>query len=306
MEAAGEPAASTTTYGYAPADFADADDERPASSYFDFSPSTTPYTTAMNNVVDRHLYEMKQTVSQPTTSNQWKRRFREFLITNVNDILEFAAKPLSKHPTLGPAELLLRKFSRGNFSSSHSSLRDIALDVSGVNITIEIEEGLKKFEPTLKGFQEQSKYLFELFRTSGEDILTHNSILLSRLAVFDKIQARIIALLDGEINEYFQPLAEASEVYLKKLFDDNKIEEAYTKLIEAYRTFFILKDIVSFRRLTDAALDEPLCNICFQEQVQYTLSPCGHTYCLTCIKKQLSQCYICRGAVRERVKLFFG
>lgn len=298
---------TTNTYGtYAPANFGDADDERPISSYFDFSSSSTPYTTAMNNVVDRHIYEIKQSIPAVITPNQWRRRFREFLLTNVNDILEFATKPLAKHPTLGPTELLLRKFSRGNFSSSHLSLRDVALDASGVNIIVEIENDLKKFEPTLKGFQEQSRYLFELFRKSGEEILHHNTVLLSRLSVFDKSQARVIALLDGDMNEYFQPLAEATEIYLKKIFEDNKIEDTYKSLLEAYRTFFLLKDIVSLRRLSDAALDEPLCNICFQEQVQYALSPCGHTYCGTCIKKQLAQCYICRGAVRERVKLFFG
>lgn len=297
-----------TSFGYAPANFSDADDERPMSAYFDFGTAhtSTPYTTTINNIVDRHVHEIKQVTPPPTTANQWKRRFREFLHTHANDMLEFAAKPLAKHPTLGPAELLLRKFSRSNFSANHASLRDIALDASGVNIVAEIEEALKKFEPTLKGFQEQSRYLFDMFRDAGGEILHNNSILMSRIAVFDRIQAKIISLLEGEMNEYFPPLAEATETYLKKIFEDNGIEEAYKNVIEAYRKFFLLKDIVSLRRLSDSSLNEPLCNICFQEAVQYALSPCGHTYCGTCIKKQLSQCYICRGAVRERVKLFFG
>ena len=301
----GEPDA----YGsYAPANFGDADDERPLNSYFDIGTENlaTPYTIAMNNFVARHVYEVKQSTPPFITPNQWKHRFREFLVTHTNDILEFASKPLAKHPTLGPAEALLRKFSRGNFVVNHASLRDVVLDVSGVNITIGIDEGLKQFEHTIKGFQEQTRYLFEIFREATEEVVRQNTILAQRLAVFDKIQARIIGLLEGDVNEFFQPLAEATEKYMNKVFEDNKIEETYKILIEAYRKFFVLKDIVSFRRLIDTSLEEPLCNICFQEQIQYALTPCGHTYCGTCIKKQLSQCYICRGVVRERVKLFFG
>jgi len=301
----GEPDA----YGsYAPANFGDADDERPINAFFDIGDSQTaiPYTLAMNNVVARHLYEVKQSTSTLTTSNQWKRRFREFMVTNTDDILEFAAKPLGKHPTLGPSEVLLRKFSRGNFVANHASLRDIAMDASGVDILSGIEQGLQQFEHNIKGFQDQSRYLFDMFRGATEEIVRQNTVLSSRLAAFDKIQSQIIGLLQGEINEHFQPMAEATEIYLKKVFEDNKIEEVYKSLIEAYRKFFLLKDIVSFRRFVDTALDEPLCNICFQEQIQYTISPCGHTYCGTCIKKQMTQCYICRGNVRDRVRLFFG
>ena len=293
---------------YAPADFGDADEERPLSAYFDIGTThiSTPYTTSMNNVVARHLYEVKQVTAPTLTSNQWKRRFREFMLTHTNDILEFATKPIAKHPTLGPTELLLRKFSRTNFIVNHSTLRDVVLDISGADITTGINEGLKQFDHTLKGFQEQSKYLFDLFRESTDEIVRLNTILLSRLAVFDKIQSQILGLLEGDVNEFFQPLAEATETYLKKVFEDNKIEEVYKSLIEAYRKFLLLKDIVSFRRLADTSLEEPLCNICFQEQIQYTLTPCGHTYCTTCIKKQMTQCYICRGIVKERIKLFFG
>lgn len=296
-------------YGdYAPADFGDADDNRPIAAFFDsgLSQPSAPYTTAMNNVVQRHLFEVKQSTPSSITPNQWKRRFRDFIMTHTNDVLEFATKPLAKHPTLGPTEMLIRKFSRPNFIPNHSSLREIALDASGVDILSSIDQGLSQFDHTLKGFQEQSRYLFELFRGSLEEIIRQNTVLATRLAVFDKAQSKILTLLEGEQNEFFQTLAETTEKYLKKVFEDNQIEEVYKTLIEAYRKFFLLKDIVSLRRLLDTSIEEPLCNICFQEQVQYTISPCGHTYCGTCIKKQFTSCYICRGAVRDRIRLYFG
>jgi hypothetical protein len=296
-------------YGdYAPADFGDADDNRPIGAFFDIgiSQTTAPYTTAMNNVVQRHLFEVKQNTTPSITPNQWKRRFRDFIMTHTNDVLEFATKPLAKHPTLGPTEILIRKFSRPNFLPNHSSLRDIALDASGVDILTSIEQGLRQFDHTLKGFQEQSRYLFDLFRGSLEEIIRQNTVLSTRLAVFDKAQSKIMGLLEGEQNEFFQPLAESTEKYLKKVFEDNQIEEVYKTMIEAYRKFFLLKDIVSLRRILDTSIEEPLCNICFQEQVQYAIAPCGHTYCGICIKKQFTSCYICRGPVRDRIRLYFG
>jgi len=33
--------------------------------------------------------------------------------------------------------------------------------------------------------------------------------------------------------------------------------------------------------------------------------PCGHTFCGGCAKKQNTNCYICRGQIRERIKLYF-
>ena len=288
---------------YAPVDFADAEDERPLNAFYD-----TSLTQTVNNVVSRHVYEMRQkTPALPIPSSQWRRRLREFLSTRANDLLEFIAKPLSKHPSLAPAETLIRKFSRENFSASHGTLSEIALDASGVDIYSSIEQGMKQFQPnTLKGFHESGRYLFDMFRESGEEIIRQDTLLRSKLDVYDKIHARIVILSELEKTEHYEPLAAATETYLKDIFDKNKIEESYKSLIEAYRKFIILKDIISFRRFADSAMSEPLCNICFEDQIQYTITPCGHTYCGTCIKKQLTNCYICRGNVKDRVRIYFG
>ena len=242
----------------------------------------------------------------PITSTQWRRRFREFLTGRVKDLLEFAAKPLAKHPTLGPTEILLRKFGRPNFVANHHTLRDVALDSSGVNIIGLVEEGLKQFPHTLKGFQEQTRYLFDMYRESADEIVRQDTILQSRLTTFDKIQSRVMGLADLQINDEYETMARASEAYLKRLFNENSLEPVYKALIEAYRKFLMLRDIVHMRRLADAIESQPLCNICFEESIQFAITPCGHTYCATCVKKQFNTCYVCRGPVKERVRLFLG
>jgi hypothetical protein len=298
----------TTAYEYASADFTDAEEQLPL--FFDIavpSHSDLSYSILLNNTLERHTHELREKIqTTPMTSSQWRRRFREFLTGKVKDLLEFAARPLSKHPTLGPTEILLRKFGRPNFVANHHTLRDVALDSSGVNIIGLVEEGLKQFPHTLKGFQEQTRYLFDMYRESADEIVRQDTILQSRLTTFDKIQSRVTGLADLQVNEDYEPMALAAETYLKRIFNENSLEPVYRALIEAYRKFLVLRDIVHMRRLADAIEAQPLCNICFEESIQFAITPCGHTYCATCVKKQFTTCYVCRGPVKERVRLFLG
>ena len=45
------------------------------------------------------------------------------------------------------------------------------------------------------------------------------------------------------------------------------------------------------------------CSICLDNIISYCCSPCGHTYCNDCIDKT-NNCYICRGIIRNKIKLF--
>jgi hypothetical protein len=313
----------TTAYEYSPADFADAEENSSFTFFNEGHPvpseisgrglplntvgSEINYSLLLNNTLERHTYEIREKVqTSPMTSNQWRRRFREFLTHRVKDLLEFAAKPLAKHPTLGPTEILLRKFGKPNFVANHHTLRDVALDSSGVNIIGLIEEGLKQFPHTLKGFQEQTRYLFDMYRESADEIVRQDTILQSRLLTFDKVQIRVMALAELQVNAEYETMAAAAEAYLKRIFEENTLEPLYKALIEAYRKFLLLRDVVHLRRLGDSIEAQPLCNICFEESIQFAVTPCGHTYCSTCVRKQFTTCYVCRGAVKDRVKLFLG
>ena len=46
------------------------------------------------------------------------------------------------------------------------------------------------------------------------------------------------------------------------------------------------------------------CSICFNNTISHCCVPCGHTYCNKCINKT-NNCYICRGIIRNKIKLFF-
>ncbi len=99
---------------------------------------------------------------------------------------------------------------------------------------------------------------------------------------------------------------EATEEYLKKIYEESTIKEDYTALIAAYRRFASLRDIIQMSRAVVGKENEPLCTICLQDHVNYALAPCGHTYCQSCVRRQGNTCSVCRGSIKDRVKIYFG
>ena len=45
------------------------------------------------------------------------------------------------------------------------------------------------------------------------------------------------------------------------------------------------------------------CSICLDNTISHCCVPCGHAYCYDCINKT-SNCYICRGIIQNKNKLY--
>lgn len=296
---------------YAPADFADADDLRPTAAIFDMTGngSSTPYTSAVNGLINKHLDELKQktavAVSLPVG---WKKRLREFLSKKNTELLDFLSLSTASHPTLSKGDLLMRKFGASHVQPNHASVRDYMLDVSGENIVATITEQLEALRKgdALKDYLASVRHIFEQYREAGDRALEAEAELKAKLDTLDKVQGRLSGVLDLSPNQSYQPLMEATEAYLEELYKSHQIEESYTRLIAAYRRFIALRDVVLMTRTIQSNENEPLCTICLNEPVSFTLTPCGHTFCGTCVRRQIGTCFVCRGPFREKVKLFFG
>lgn len=298
---------------FSPADFGDAEDQRPIAAIFDIggSGSLTPYTTATNGVLSRHIDEIKQkTAAALTMPSGWKKRLRDFLAQKNTQLLDFLAISVNSHPTLGKGEAILRKF--GNISiqtnPNHPSIRELVLDVSGCDYISEINAlllSLRK-DDGIKDFVTSVKFIFDQYREAGENALVHEGLLKANLDVLDKFQGKIVGLFELDGNEKYQPLMEASESYLETIFEKNQIKESYMGFIEAYRKFIVLRDIVTMIRTVQTNENEPICTICLNEPVAFCMNPCGHTYCLSCVRRQTGNCFVCRTPVKEKVKIYFS
>ena len=299
--------------GLSPANFGDAEDHRPIAAIFDTggNGSITPYTTATNGILSKHIDELKQkTAAALTMPSGWKKRLRDFLSQKNTQLLDFLAINVTSHPTLGKGETILRKF--GNISiqtnPNHPSVRDFILDISGNDYVSEINAlllSLRK-DDGIKDFVASVKFMFDQYREAGENALRHETELKMKLEIFDKFQGKIVGLFELDGGEHYQPLMEASEAYLESIFEKNQIKAAYLGFIEAYRKFIVHRDIITMIRTVQTNENEPICTICLQEPVSFCMNPCGHTYCLSCVRRQSGNCFVCRTPVREKVKIYFS
>jgi hypothetical protein len=299
---------------FAPADFGDGADLQPLSVTFDVGGhgSSTPYTGAVTALLTKQMDEIKNKAhsSLVTSAGSWKKRLKEFLSSRNNELLDFMKMSLTAHPTLGPGDLILRKFGNPQVTPTHASVRDIVLDLSGgEDVMAGINEALLHLDLSgatpLKLHAAQTRHLFEEYRMAGDTVFTLQGALSAKLARLDKIQGRLGTLFEIDANEKLEPLMEATETYLKKVFEDNQIEENYKALVTAYRRFAVLREAVSLNRTIVAQEHEPMCSICLHDPVSFCFTPCGHTFCGTCARRQLTVCPFCRAAIKDRVKLYF-
>lgn len=285
-----------TTANFASPDFPDA---------FETSLADYPldsYSTTLNNCVIQHLNEINDKNISNNNIN-WRKRYREFLLTKNNKLLEFLTTRIEKHPVLGPVENFFAKFSRQ--THSNKTLKDIILDISANTLETVENSCIEKELLPLNKYVEQTTFLMDQYRYISEKIIDKEKLLKIKLSNLDSIQSKLNMLTNLNRNEHYDSLMETMEKYIETTFNENNIEEEYNSIIEEYRKFIEIRDVIKSIRTVDSIEKEPLCSICFDDTIQYAFVPCGHTFCNNCAKKQLLNCSICRGTIREIVKLYF-
>jgi DNA repair ATPase RecN len=193
---------------------------------------------------------------------------------------------------------------------NHASVRDMVMDISGATeaTLAELNSQLDQFKAdgNLTNYANQTRVIFEEYRNAGDEILKQQNLLKNKLDKLDKLQNRISGILELDINDKYHPLMKSVEEYLKKVYEEYQIETEYKKLVDAYRRFATLREVVTMSRSILLHESEPLCAICLNESIVYAIHPCGHTLCQTCMRRQANQCFFCRGTIRDKIKLFFS
>jgi hypothetical protein len=301
---------ATDIPGFSPADFGDAEDMRPLATQFDITGTgtLTPYSTLVTNALQRHTHEIKDKTTNPSpTPLNWKRRLREFITTKNEDLVNYLKKPLGPGSALSRAEVFVQKFGRPDFQPAHPSLQYTFLDVSGVAYMPILEHEFQQIGPSSpKQVLDQVRWVYDMYRQSGEECIRQENNLKLKLDLFDKTYQKIIGFCELPLNPETETLATSIESYLKHVMDEQGIEQAYKETVEAYRRFAAFRELIQFFRFIDLHDKEPLCSICLTESVTFALAPCGHTLCGTCMKRQTVHCYMCRTPIKDRVKLYFG
>lgn len=81
---------------------------------------------------------------------------------------------------------------------------------------------------------------------------------------------------------------------------DARVHEAEEHIRKAKRKLQAMTGFVNLTRNLSLA---HMCPICYQEEVSVYCDPCGHTFCLQCVKS--NYCYLCRTKINKVMKLYF-
>lgn len=295
--------------GFASADFGDADDSRPSESYNESLGGNDAIQGIIQASMGRHLRESLATTPLPLSAhtNNWRKHLREMMIKQNETVLAFLARPAVEHSIIGPVEKILRRYAirQDIDNNSITSFRDLMTDVSGGEIDEEIAACLSKNgSSNISEIKAQVNALIDFYKETGERLLDAENELKKMVENMDKIQKRVITIIDLQTNDATSELVASLEKYLTVSFRDMGIEEHYKNVIKLYQKHMALRDAIQLFKVSHTT-QEPLCAICLHDSIATAISPCGHTFCSTCAKRMASECGVCRGRIRDRLKLFF-
>ena len=263
---------------------------------------------AVKNLIARHTQELRESVEPfPRIGNSVRKAFREFFIKEATTIFDFLDKPLGENKALSQSYLILKKFGRGEYIGNKNKLRDLVLNIDCSETLQEIQTLLKSSSETpFNEWVMNTRTILEQWKKATADFSVAEKQLQERLQVFDELTKRIQTIIVLPPSEGYEGLTKATEVYLKAVFEENKIETIYNEIIKHLKKIVVLTDAMATIRQLLNVSTEPMCSICFEDLVSIVSVPCGHTFCVTCGGKQVNNCYICRVPVRERVKIYFS
>lgn len=303
--------------GFASADFGDAEDNNPTGSFIEaFGGNQDAIQGIVQQSMTRHLTEALPHSTSPqfgpfsTHTNNWRKRLREMMIRQNETVLSFLTRPLSEHATIGPVENILRRYSfRQDIDNNSIKTLKQLLDISANNMT-QIQDDiencvLSKGSSKLSDIKKQFNVLVELYKETGEKLMDSENQLKMRIEKMDKIQKRVATIIELQTNDATSELTQALENYLKVSFRDMGIETQYKNVITLYQKHIAIRDAISVFKIGNQTTAEPLCPICISDSITTAISPCGHTFCSGCVKRMVNECGVCRGRIRDRLKLYF-
>ena len=300
--------------------FAPANHDTEALDFGFLAGSASSYTSTVQNILTRQNSEIRANVDmamQPLHQVA-RKRIRELIVKHNQLLLQFLVPdskeggPAKQTATLiRSAEDIFSRFGRDlplvdRISTQIS--QELNLDSSLNSVLAGLDAELNGLAADLSPSQQliqQIRWVFNQYKIVGEEVLRLEALLNQKTGVLDRLAERQNLVLNLKTNDALPPLMEAFGVYMGQIFVESNFEATYKELAEAYKKWNILRDIVALHQSVMTEVREPMCAICLAEPVSHAVAPCGHTFCTGCVRRLNITCYLCRGSVRERVKLFF-
>lgn len=274
---------------------------------FSSEPNMPSVATITKNLLQRHSQEIKDTqepIPRVQQISALRKAFRDFYMKEQTHIFSFLDAPIQGNETLSTAQTIVKRFGRADYNGNRVKVRDLCLDISS-NEAVEAVQGMVG-EISLLQWAEQTRTLFDTWRLAVGQLMTAETKIEQTLKSFGEIHKRVTTLLQLPPNSAYDAMVGSTEIYMKQLFEESRLEEHYKEYIAALKKITVLSDVLHIFRMAINTTTEPMCSVCMAEPVGLALVPCGHTFCLTCGQKQMISCYVCRTPMKDRLKIFFS
>lgn len=229
---------------------------------------------------------------------------------------DFLNVPLEKEPYT-VAEKIVRRFGHTDYHPGRVKVKDLAMDtdiqqtLATINAHLSAPETASSVSTSLLGqWTTQTRRLHELWRAAAQTLLDAEKTLKASCDAFNDAYKKANCLLElpasRHSQESYESLLKAAESYIDTLFQETSIEQTFRTYCEALKQVVVLSDAMSATRVWLNSPTEPMCIVCMTEPVTTALVPCGHTFCGPCGQKQGISCFLCRVAIKDKLKVFFS
>jgi Zinc finger, C3HC4 type (RING finger) len=273
------------------------------------------YKSTVSNILSKHCMEVKlvSEESVQTSAHISKKKLKDLIAKHNNEIFSFMENPEKSPNILGTAETIFRRYGhelpsiRG--TNRVAMLKELHLNAEVEEALIEFNEGLKKNMESgggVEDFVRQMRWLITQYKNKGEEVLRLETNLFQKIDMLDKVNSRLPMITSLAQNDELGNVIDAFSKYAENVYQTAHFEENYKDLVQAYKKWSVCRQLLSFQNMLRCDGSEPACSICLLEPISAAIVPCGHTFCGNCSKKQNTTCFICRGQIRERIKLYFA
>ena len=275
------------------------------------------YTITMNNILSRHSGEIRSATEhamQPL-HQIGRKKIKELVTQQNNRLFSFLQHPERTPSALGLAETLFRRYGHEapQYRGGSSISRELNVDVSMATVLETVSAQLAGVGGdgdasggALSVLSHQLRWIFVQYKATGEEVQRLEALLQQKTEMLDKLQKRMPLIMNLTANSAYPPLLEAFQAYLEQAFHGSQIETTYKELVEAYKKWQVLRELVALPAIANQSnAQEPTCTVCLTDAITHAVVPCGHTFCTQCVRRMANQCYVCRGQAREKVRLFF-
>ena len=176
----------------------------------------------------------------------------------------------------------------------------------------EIDQLIEQFKKLLPEFDEKQNELQQIdesFKKEVESIRTNMKIIDAQIEFLRKLPK------DYNNEDLIKEIVEKMNDYSKNIQENEKIkrikDEYEKKRKEIQKYIYLIRKMNNFNSAN-------MCPVCFTNQVDHFIAPCGHTYCKPCLEKMISaeniyeitydsthKCSICREGIKTVRPLFF-